>query len=128
MSTIIRGNLLNFIVTMTFMFSTIYGLMYLYNIGAGQENQVNGLDEMDPGNPVKPNSPWWTSILSVSFDTVFEVVSLFNPFILVKGLLFIVLPDMFYTFVNLFLLRPIGVIVTFMEIDYIANMIRGKSE
>lgn len=128
MAMLLRGNFLNFLVTATFMFSTMYGLLYLYNIGASAEITAQELQEMDPDNPTKPATNWWTGILSVTFDQVFEIISIFNPFFIIKALLQYFMPEILYTMMNLFLLRPIGVIVTFMELDYILNMVRGKSE
>lgn len=128
MSVIIRGNLLNFLVTGMFMFSTMYGLLYLYNMGVGTEINAQELKEMDPDNPTRPEQNWWSGIITGTFDQIFEAISIFNPFFIIKSLLQSFLPDILYTMMNLFLLRPIGVIVTFMEVDYIFNMLRGKSE
>ena len=128
MAVLLRGNLLNFLATGMFMFSTMYGLLYFYNIGIGTEASAQELSEMDPDNPKRPESNWWSSILTGTFDQIFEIISVFNPFFIIKALLQSFLPDILYTMMNLFLLRPIGVIVTFMEVDYIFNMLRGKSE
>ena len=128
MPVLLRGNLLNFIVTGMFMFSTMYGLLYLYNLGINTTLSAQELSEMDPDNPARPESNWWCGILTGTFEQVFEAISIFNPFFIIKALLQSFMPDILYTITNLFLLRPIGVIVTFMEVDYIFNMLRGKSE
>lgn len=97
----------SFFVSMMFVFSTMWGLYYYWSIGAGTITD----------NPLSSEASF-----SGFINIILNIVSWLSPFALVKAFLLGFLPSEMYTFLDLFILRPIGWIGAL----YTANFIISK--
>lgn len=128
-----RGNLTLTLVTMFFIVSTLFGLMHYWNEASGIQDINNGLDTKDASQIVTDSDSTGfsliTSIFSAGFfDFIANALSWLSPFAIVKAIIFIFTTDSpeIYTFVDLFILRPVGWIVFFIQFEWVAYYIRGK--
>lgn len=100
----------SFFVSMVFIFSTMYGLYYYYQVGASEKLAVEGLEESGAS-------------FGGFINIILDLVSWLSPFALVKYMVLIILPSELYLFVDLFFLRPIGWIGTFITTNYLISKI-----
>jgi len=129
----IRGNLTLTLITMFFVASTLFGLMHYWNEAAGIQDAASGLNQSSQDHIVKSSdSAGFSGILSLFtsgfFDWIMGALSWTSPFAVVKVLVFVITietPEI-YTFLDYFLLRPIGWISTFIFFEWVAYLIRGK--
>ena len=130
MTIIQRGSMLQYLMVLFFIFSTIYTLAYYYEQGSRQGFSYSELQDRDdntlPSNP--SSSSWLSTVVSGSLDWIFEILSWFTPFALVKGLIYIITPSDVYQFLKLLILRPVGWIGTFISAEWVINKLRGVSE
>lgn len=116
-------------IAFVFIISTIYGLIYYWNIGATSDISVTGIDDSDGYLSVDFESDASvTSLILNAVDIILEFVSWFSLFSVVKGVLYILLPSSLYTPLNLFILRPTGWIAALITTEWVINKVRGTSE
>ena len=128
MVTFVKGNQLIFLASMFFLFSVLYTMVFYYNQATSTQTNIQGLSDQDPTNTAPAESSWISGITQSIIDGLLEVVSLFSPFILIKGLFFAITPPDIYEFLNLLLLRPIGWVGAFITTEWVIDKIRGVSE
>lgn len=112
------------------MFSTIYTMWFYWNAVDTTGIQVTALTEYDGTSITDPDESqgFFTDMLSSVTDYIFEALSWFSPFAIIKGIMILVVPAAIYEPLNLILLRPMGWIGTWITTEWIINKIRGSSE
>jgi hypothetical protein len=104
--------------TLLFIFSTLYTLVYYYDQGA---NAGFGLD-----------TPEESSGSFDGFDAIFNAISWLSPFGFIKLLLSSVMSSTpeFYQIIDMLLLRPIGWFVFLVQGNYLLSLVPtiGKGE
>ena len=140
MAIMIRGSNLQFFISMIFVFSFLYTMYFYYQSSSSSNLEIKPIDDVEDttkltktvsssGNTITDFlSSIVTGVSSNVIDFMLELLSVLSPFILVKGMLYVITPIDLYTFINLILLRPIGWIGTYITTDYVINKIRGVSE
>jgi len=120
------------IIIMFFFVSTMFGLMHYWNEASNINDELT-LEEKNADQIIVPedNSLFGsiTGIFSSGFlDYMLNALSWLSPFALVKGtiLIFTVESPEIYTFVDYFLLRPMGWIMFFIQFEWVAFLVRGK--
>jgi hypothetical protein len=121
MAMLIRGNQAIMLGILFFAVAWAYGLMYYWNTNT----QAVGLSDKDAS---LTSTTGQGGILSFIFDTVLEIFSWASPFALFKGIILLISPTNMYTFLNLFMLRPIGWIASYMFIEWAVFTGRGRPE
>lgn len=129
----VRGNLTLALITMFFVVSTLFGLMHYWNVAAGIEDTVPGLEDKDTNNIITEEDSGLfskiTGIFTSGFvDYISNALSWASPFALVKLIVisFTSHTPEVYTFVDYFFLRPIGWIIFFIQFEWVAYYVRGK--
>lgn len=116
-------------VAFVFIISTIYGLVYYWNMGTSENVTIDGIGNNDGTVTVNLESDnTFSSLITNALDSILEFVSWFSLFSIVKGVFYIILPDSLYTPINLFLLRPTGWIASLITTEWVINKVRGTSE
>lgn len=111
-------------VTLIFMFSTMWGLIYYWNLGTSQTVKVTGLE-------VSEKSPSDVSSAFFLVNWILDAVSWISPFFLVKGFLFYEIQPIsanLYLFLDLFFIRPISWISSLFTLNYAISKIPTESE
>jgi len=125
----IKGNFLIFTISMLFMFSTAYTIVFYWN-QANESTQIeNGLGALgETTNEATTDNSILSSITSGFVDSMLGFLSLINPFGLVILLLKAIMPGDIYQFIDLLLLRPLGWAGTIITSNYVISKIRGVDE
>lgn len=121
MALLIRGNQAIMVGVLFFAVAWMYGLMYYWD----NSTQATGLDDKDPGFSKDSGG---SGFLDFVFNTALEIFSWASPFALVKGLIILTTDSNLYLFLNLFILRPVGWVASYMFIEWAVFTARGKSE
>lgn len=128
MANFFKGNFLIFTISMLFMFSTAYTIVFYWN----QANAVkiqNGLSQVDETTNEAPTDESIISSITSGFvDNVLGFLAVINPFGLIILLLKSIMPTDIFQFVDLLLLRPIGWAGTIITSNYVISRIRGVEE
>jgi len=112
-----------------FLISTIYGLVYYYNIGASNDVSIEGLGDSDGSIQIGlEEDDSFASLILNAVDSLLEFISWLSLFSIVKGIFYTMLPASIYAPVNLFLLRPTGWITAAITTEWMLNKVRGTSE
>lgn len=128
MANFFKGNFLIFTISMFFLFSTAYTIIFYVN-EANAQSQLDGLAEVDETTNEAPAEQSILSALTSGFiDSLLSFLSLINPFGLIILLLKAVMPIDIYQFLDLILLRPIGWSGTIITSNYVISRIRGVEE
>ena len=106
---------LSSIITLLFVFSTIYTLAFFYYQGAGQVITFDGLSE----DAVSSDTVNFLGML----DGIINFISWISPFALVRGILFYLAPADLYQVLDMLLLRPISWIVSIITVNFIISKI-----
>ena len=109
----------------------MYTIVYYINEGDQQSMTITGLDDRDSTAPQEQHQSFWDSLLSsITLDRVLEWISVLSPFVLIKGLVYVITastPEL-YTVINLLILRPAGWVGFLFTLDWGLNKLRGTSE
>ena len=125
----INGNFIIFTVSMLFLFSVGYTLMYYYQQASDQAATEGILPDVDEtGNIAPTDDSIISSITSGFVDNVLGFLAVINPFGLIILFLKAIMPSDAYTLVNLLFLRPIGWTGTIITSNYVISKIRGTTE
>lgn len=103
------------VITLLFVFSTIYTLAYYYHQGT-----TSGLDY--GGITVSGESPEDLSLVGV-LEGVLSFISWISPFALVRGLVSAIAPSDLFQVLDLLILRPVSWIVSIITANYIISKI-----
>lgn len=124
----IRGNLIIFTMSMLFMFSVAYTMLFYYNQASGQDMNVSPLGETDVQNKTDTETSILSAITSGFVDSLLSFLSLVNPFGLFIILMKVVMPENAFTFLDLLIFRPIGWTGSLIFSNYVISKIRGTEE
>lgn len=114
-------------VTLLFLFSTSYTLVYLYYLDSNQELTITGLsdDPKDAKVAATSSSGFLGTIIPIA-DGILELVSWLSPVALIKVLFagFMQTNTPFlYLLVNLLILRPLGWSMALITLNFIISKI-----
>lgn len=110
-------------VTLIFIFTTIWGLMYYWEVGESQAMNINGL-ELSDKDPSQLNGVFFF------VNWILDAVSWISPFALIKGLMLeIVYPvsPHLYQFIDLFFLRGISWVSSLFTLNWAISKIPTES-
>lgn len=128
MAIFMRGNVIIYTMSMLFIFSTIYTMIYYYNIDSGQNKTYNALGDSDGQSQAGTEGSILSSITSGFIDNILSFLSIINPFGFVILILKEFMPESAFTFIDLLILRPVGWVGTMILSDLTIRYIRGVSE
>jgi len=120
------GGFMASVITLAFMFSTMYALAFFYFQASGQTPYGQPLGT---GDVVVGVDRPLIDIFGI-FDAILNFVSLLSPFVFVKMFieaLMITNTPLLYQVVDLLVLRPIGWICAGMTVNYIISKIPTES-
>lgn len=121
------------IIALLFFVSTMFGLMHYWNEAENIQDSISMPTE-EAGNIVSnQDKGLFESVItgiftSGFFDFILNVISWLSPFGLVKLVIFAFTtnsPEL-YTFIDYFLLRPMGWVMFFVQFEWMAFLLRGK--
>lgn len=107
------------IMTLLFVFSTVFTLAYYYYQGTNQALPISGLSTESK----KPSS---LSLVGV-MNGVLSFIAWISPFALVRGLVLAISPPDLFLVLDLLLLRPVSWIVTIITANYLISKIPTES-
>lgn len=129
MANFFKGNFLIFTISMFFMFSTAYTIMFYWNQANNAAQIENGLTQVDETTNQAPTDESIISSITSGFvDNILGFLAVINPFGLIILLLKQIMPADIFQFLDLLLLRPIGWAGTIITSNYVISRIRGVDE
>ena len=120
------GGFMASLITFSFLFSTIYTLAFFYSQATGQLNP--GQIAIGGGSP-SVEAPL-VDVFGI-FDSILNIISWLSPFAAIKFLMVALVENnapILYQVIDLLILRPIGWIVTALEINYLVSKIPTISQ
>lgn len=120
---------MSMMIGLLFVFSTLYGLMYYYNIGANQQSSYQGLSQ-NSNDPQLLNTGggFLSTYVSGAVDTLLSFTAWISPFFLIRGAILAISPTDLYQVLDIFLLRPMSWVTSIITANLIIAKIRGTSE
>ena len=123
-----QGSFIVFTMSMFFLFSTMYTIVYYYD----KESEIALDTPLGDVESTENKSPTEGSIISSItsgfIDDLLGFLAVINPFGLVIWLIKLIAPEDIYTFINLILLRPLGWTGTMITSNFVISKIRGTGE
>lgn len=129
MANFFKGNFLIFTISMFFMFSTAYTILFYYNEATGTAQEITALGAVEETtNIAGTQDSVISSITSGFLYWVLGILAIINPFGLLLTSLRFVMPSDIFQFLDLLLLRPIGWAGNFITANYVISRVRGVEE
>lgn len=124
---------ISMMITLLFMFSTAYGLMFYYYQAESKTITTSGMPitpNDDPNNPssLNTNGGFFAVFVSGIIDTLLSLLAWISPFAAVRWLFFVISPTDLFNVLDIFLLRPMSWTVTILTANWILAKVRGTSE
>lgn len=125
----VRGNFLIFTMSMLFLFSVGYTIIFYFNQAQSLTTPQNSLTPVVQTTNQAPTDQSILSAITSGFvDDILGFLSIINPFGFIILLVKAISPQDAYQFLDLLFLRPIGWTGTIITSNYIISKIRGTEE
>lgn len=120
---------ISMMITLLFMFSTAYGLMFYYYQAESTSLQINAMPS-NPNDPASLNDSggFFAVFVSGLIDSLLSMLAWISPFALVRGIFFAISPTDLFNVLDIFLLRPMSWTVSLLTANWMLAKVRGTSE